>query len=119
MSILRTGIDKRAEGEMMAQVDEADIAQERGASEREHRAKLDRIWAEKNARITKNLAAKDAALPKKPAPIICRDHNAELDEWGWTADGRWYTDAEAFRMAETCDNPEIARRINAELRKYV
>jgi len=42
MSILRTGIDKRAEGEMMAQVDEADIAQERGASEREHRAKLER-----------------------------------------------------------------------------
>ena len=119
MSIMRTGFDRRAEREDHAKVDEADMAQEFDASEREHKAKLDKIWSEKNARIMRNVAAKKAALPKKPAPIITRSHNAELDEWGWDFQGRWYADSEAFRMAETCDNPVIARRINAELRKYL
>jgi hypothetical protein len=77
------------------------------------------IWDRKIAAWErKERKEREASRPAAPESNIkiWRDFNDEIDEWGWLVDGDWHTDSEVERMAETCDNPAIARDINAALR---
>lgn len=98
MSIMQTGIDRRAEREYHAQVDEADIEQAEQARRRRNEA--DARNKEYRAHLRRKYSPGEPALPAGVSKEAAPNH-AETGDWTYRINGRLVSEAQYERWLET------------------